>query len=101
LGVSRDGWSPICIPQGQILEHLQLSDADLGNISAIGWLVDGAAIMNQIPLCRCSFRPYAGQSGLQEAFTSARTDIMMTLCRGSAGEVDGAGRLTAGGGRRW
>ncbi len=25
----------------------------------IGWLVDGAAIMNQIPLCRCSYGPYA------------------------------------------
>jgi ring-1,2-phenylacetyl-CoA epoxidase subunit PaaA len=27
--------------------------------AAIGWLVDGAAIMNQIPLCRCSYGPYA------------------------------------------
>ena len=26
---------------------------------AIGWLVDGAAIMNQVPLCRCSYGPYA------------------------------------------
>jgi ring-1,2-phenylacetyl-CoA epoxidase subunit PaaA len=25
----------------------------------IGWLVDGAAIMNQVPLCRCSYGPYA------------------------------------------
>ena len=30
--------------------------ADMG---AIGWLVDGAAIMNQVPLCRCSYGPYA------------------------------------------
>jgi ring-1,2-phenylacetyl-CoA epoxidase subunit PaaA len=29
------------------------------NIGAIGWLVDGAAIMNQIPLCRCSYGPHA------------------------------------------
>jgi ring-1,2-phenylacetyl-CoA epoxidase subunit PaaA len=29
------------------------------DIGAIGWLVDGAAIMNQIPLCRCSYGPYA------------------------------------------
>ncbi len=30
--------------------------ADMG---AIGWLVDGAAIINQVPLCRCSYGPYA------------------------------------------
>ena len=29
------------------------------DVGAIGWLVDGAAIMNQIPLCRCSYGPYA------------------------------------------
>jgi ring-1,2-phenylacetyl-CoA epoxidase subunit PaaA len=28
-------------------------------VGVIGWLVDGAAIMNQIPLCRCSYGPYA------------------------------------------
>ncbi len=30
-----------------------------GDVGAIGWLVDGAAIINQIPLCRCSYGPYA------------------------------------------
>jgi ring-1,2-phenylacetyl-CoA epoxidase subunit PaaA len=29
------------------------------DIGAIGWLVDGAAIVNQVPLCRCSYGPYA------------------------------------------
>ncbi|MDM4765848.1 1,2-phenylacetyl-CoA epoxidase subunit PaaA [Pelomonas sp. SE-A7] len=29
------------------------------DIGVIGWLVDGAAIMNQVPLCRCSYAPYA------------------------------------------
>ncbi|MBM4226313.1 MAG: 1,2-phenylacetyl-CoA epoxidase subunit A [Gammaproteobacteria bacterium] len=29
------------------------------DIGVIGWLVDGAAIMNQVPLCRCSYGPYA------------------------------------------
>ena len=29
------------------------------DVGVIGWLVDGAAIMNQIPLCRCSYGPYA------------------------------------------
>ncbi|WP_262694730.1 1,2-phenylacetyl-CoA epoxidase subunit PaaA [Kordiimonas aquimaris] len=29
------------------------------DIGAVGWLVDGAAIVNQIPLCRTSYGPYA------------------------------------------
>lgn len=39
-----------------IFNYPTLSWADVG---VIGWLVDGAAIMNQIPLCRCSYGPYA------------------------------------------
>src|SRR5712672_596107 len=39
-----------------IFNYPTLTWADMG---AIGWLVDGAAIMNQIPLCRCSYGPYA------------------------------------------
>ena len=39
-----------------IFNYPTLSWADTG---AIGWLVDGAAIMNQVPLCRCSYGPYA------------------------------------------
>lgn len=39
-----------------IFNYPTLSWADVG---VIGWLVDGAAIMNQVPLCRCSYGPYA------------------------------------------
>ncbi len=39
-----------------IFNYPTLNWADIG---AIGWLVDGAAIMNQVPLCRCSYGPYA------------------------------------------
>ena len=39
-----------------IFNYPTLTWADVG---AIGWLVDGAAIMNQVPLCRCSYGPYA------------------------------------------
>ncbi len=39
-----------------IFNYPTLTWADVG---VIGWLVDGAAIMNQIPLCRCSYGPYA------------------------------------------
>ena len=60
LGVSRDdliddlhaGRSKY----SSIFNYPTLNWADIG---AIGWLVDGAAIMNQIPLCRCSYGPYA------------------------------------------
>ena len=39
-----------------IFNYPTLTWADVG---AIGWLVDGAAIINQVPLCRCSYGPYA------------------------------------------
>jgi ring-1,2-phenylacetyl-CoA epoxidase subunit PaaA len=39
-----------------IFNYPTLSWADMG---AIGWLVDGAAIVNQVPICRCSYGPYA------------------------------------------
>ena len=39
-----------------IFNYPVLSWADIGTI---GWLVDGAAIINQIALCRCSYGPYA------------------------------------------
>ncbi|MDP9393338.1 MAG: 1,2-phenylacetyl-CoA epoxidase subunit A [Actinomycetota bacterium] len=39
-----------------VFNYPTLTWADMG---AIGWLVDGAAIVNQVPLCRCSYGPYA------------------------------------------
>ncbi|MGH3333817.1 MAG: 1,2-phenylacetyl-CoA epoxidase subunit PaaA [Nocardioidaceae bacterium] len=39
-----------------IFNYPTVTWADIG---AIGWLVDGAAIVNQVPLCRCSYGPYA------------------------------------------
>ena len=39
-----------------IFNYPTLNWADMGSI---GWLVDGAAIMNQVPICRCSYAPYA------------------------------------------
>jgi ring-1,2-phenylacetyl-CoA epoxidase subunit PaaA len=67
-----------------IFNYPTLSWADIG---AIGWLVDGAAIMNQIPLCRCSFGPYARamiRICKEESFHQRQGfEIMLTLCRGS------------------
>ncbi|HQT87125.1 MAG TPA: 1,2-phenylacetyl-CoA epoxidase subunit A [Acidiphilium sp.] len=60
LGVSRaalvDQLLAGTAKYSSIFNYPTLSWADIG---AIGWLVDGAAIMNQIPLCRCSYGPYA------------------------------------------
>jgi len=67
-----------------IFNYPTLSWADIG---VIGWLVDGAAIMNQIPLCRCSFGPYARamiRICKEESFHQRQGfEIMLTLCRGS------------------
>lgn len=67
-----------------IFNYPTLSWADIG---AIGWLVDGAAIMNQIPLCRCSYGPYARamiRICKEESFHQRQGyEIMLTLCRGS------------------
>jgi ring-1,2-phenylacetyl-CoA epoxidase subunit PaaA len=60
LGVSRDELVADLhsgkAKYSSIFNYPTLTWADIG---AIGWLVDGAAIMNQIPLCRCSFGPYS------------------------------------------
>jgi ring-1,2-phenylacetyl-CoA epoxidase subunit PaaA len=68
-----------------IFNYPTLSWADIG---AIGWLVDGAAIMNQIPLCRCSYGPYARAMILickEESFHQRQGyEIMMTLAAGTA-----------------
>ena len=68
-----------------IFNYPTLTWADIG---AIGWLVDGAAIMNQIPLCRCSYGPYARamvRVCKEESFHQRQGfEIMQTLAHGSA-----------------
>src|SRR5690606_24827233 len=60
LGVSREQMTEELLSgkakYSSIFNYPTLTWADIG---AIGWLVDGAAIMNQVPLCRCSYGPYA------------------------------------------
>lgn len=60
LGVSREEMTEELLSgkakYSSIFNYPTLTWADMG---AIGWLVDGAAIMNQIPLCRCSYGPYS------------------------------------------
>jgi ring-1,2-phenylacetyl-CoA epoxidase subunit PaaA len=67
-----------------IFNYPTISWADMG---AIGWLVDGAAILNQIPLCRASYGPYARamvRICKEESFHQRQGfDILLVLSRGS------------------
>ncbi|HTN17080.1 MAG TPA: 1,2-phenylacetyl-CoA epoxidase subunit PaaA [Chitinophagaceae bacterium] len=67
-----------------IFNYPTLTWADMG---AIGWLVDGAAIMNQVPLCRASYGPYARamvRVCKEESFHQRQGyEIMMTMANGS------------------
>jgi ring-1,2-phenylacetyl-CoA epoxidase subunit PaaA len=70
-----------------IFNYPTLSWADMG---AIGWLVDGAAIMNQVPLCRCSYGPY-GRAMVrvckEESFHQRQGfEILHTLSRGTTAQ---------------
>ncbi len=67
-----------------IFNYPTTSWADMG---AIGWLVDGAAILNQIPLCRASYGPYARamvRICKEESFHQRQGfEILLVLSRGS------------------
>jgi len=68
-----------------IFNYPSISWADVG---AIGWLVDGAAILNQIPLCRTSYGPYARamvRVCKEESFHQRQGfDLLLSLANGSA-----------------
>src|SRR5437763_7100705 len=67
-----------------IFNYPALTWADMG---AIGWLVDGAAIMNQVPLCRASFGPYSRamiRVCKEESIHQRQGfEILLVLCQGS------------------
>src|SRR5690554_2647778 len=67
-----------------IFNYPSLSWADMG---MIGWLVDGAAIVNQVPLCRCSYGPYARamvRICKEESFHQRQGfEIVATLAKGT------------------
>jgi ring-1,2-phenylacetyl-CoA epoxidase subunit PaaA len=88
LGVSRDQMVADLLSgkakYSSIFNYPTLTWADIG---AVGWLVDGAAIMNQIPLCRCSYGPYSRamvRVCKEESFHQRQGyEIMLTLCGGT------------------
>jgi ring-1,2-phenylacetyl-CoA epoxidase subunit PaaA len=88
LGTSREELVDLMLAgkakYSSIFNYPTLTWADIGTI---GWLVDGAAIMNQIPLCRCSYGPYARamiRVCKEESFHQRQGfEIMLMLCRGT------------------
>jgi len=88
LGVSRDELTEALLTgrakYSSIFNYPTLTWADVG---AIGWLVDGAAIINQIPLTRCSYGPYARAMTRickEESFHQRQGfDVMVKLCAGT------------------
>jgi ring-1,2-phenylacetyl-CoA epoxidase subunit PaaA len=91
LGISRDELVQQLLAgtakYSSIFNYPTLTWADIG---AIGWLVDGAAIMNQIPICRCSYGPYARamvRICREESFHQRQGfEIMTTLAQGTAAQ---------------
>lgn len=85
LGISRDEMTEMLLDgrmkYSSIFAYPTLTWADMG---AVGWLVDGAAIMNQVPLQRTSFGPYARamiRVCKEESFHQRQGfDIMMKMC---------------------
>ena len=88
LGISRDELYQQLLSgkakYSSIFNYPTLTWADIG---AIGWLVDGAAIINQVMLTRTSFGPYARamvRICKEESFHQRQGyEIMLTLCQGT------------------
>ena len=88
LGVSRDELTEMLLDgrmkYSSIFNYPTLTWADMG---AVGWLVDGAAIMNQVPLQRTSYGPYARamvRICKEESLHQRQGfDIMMRMAKGS------------------
>lgn len=88
LGVSRDELTEMLLDgrmkYSSIFNYPTLTWADMG---AVGWLVDGAAIMNQVPLQRTSFGPYSRamiRVCKEESFHQRQGyDIMMKMAQGT------------------
>ncbi|WP_243795737.1 1,2-phenylacetyl-CoA epoxidase subunit PaaA [Saccharopolyspora gloriosae] len=72
-----------------IFNYPTLNFADIG---VIGWLVDGAAICNQVPLCRSSYGPYARamvRICKEESFHQRQGyELLLTMMRGTEAQRD-------------
>lgn len=88
LGITRDQMTNQLLTgkakYSSIFNYPSLTWADMG---AIGWLVDGAAILNQVMLCRTSYGPYARamvRICKEESFHQRQGyEILLTLSQGT------------------
>src|SRR5919205_4590507 len=93
LGADRADLTDKLVEQKQkyssIFNYPTLSYADVG---VIGWLVDGAAICNQVPLCRSSYGPYARamiRICKEESFHQRQGyELLLTMMRGTPAQRD-------------
>lgn len=93
LGVSRDQMIADLLSgkakYSSIFNYPTLTWADMG---MIGWLVDGAAILNQVPLCRTSYGPYARamvRVCKEESFHQRQGyESLVRLCQGSKAQKE-------------
>ena len=93
LGTSREQMTEALLSgkakYSTIFNYPTLTWADIG---AIGWLVDGAAIMNQVPLQRTSYGPYARamvRVCKEESFHQRQGyEIMMTMAKGTPAQKE-------------
>jgi ring-1,2-phenylacetyl-CoA epoxidase subunit PaaA len=91
LGVSRDELiGALHTGRAKYASIFNYPTLTWGDVGAIGWLVDGAAIINQISLQRTSYGPYARamvKICKEESFHQRQGfDIMLALCRGNAAQ---------------
>ena len=91
LGISRDEMiHQLHIGKAKYSSIFNYPTPTWADMGAIGWLVDGAAIMNQVPLCRASYGPYSRamiRICKEESFHQRQGfEILLTLSRGSAAQ---------------
>jgi len=90
IGMQPEGnWITRAQKYSSIFNYPTLTYADVG---VIGWLVDGAAICNQVPLCRSSYGPYARamiRICKEESFHQRQGyELLLTMMRGTAAQKD-------------
>ncbi|NMG43835.1 1,2-phenylacetyl-CoA epoxidase subunit A [Aromatoleum toluvorans] len=88
LGVTRDQvYADLLSGKVKYSSIFNYPTTNWADIGTVGWLVDGAAIMNQIPLCRCSYGPYSRamvRVCKEESFHQRQGyDLVMAMAKGT------------------
>lgn len=102
LGISREQMiEQLLTGQAKYSSIFNYPTPTWADVGAVGWLVDGAAIMNQVPLCRCSYGPYARamvRICKEESFHQRQGfELMLRLSQGTAEQK----RMAQGALDRW